>query len=89
MYFHNEFSDYFDSFINLVTIQKLINDQHEFKDLLQLINNISNNHQRIPKFISKLERVLRQFKQDIINIFQIQKFSNFFLEQQANPSISS
>lgn len=55
----------YENLINLISTQRIINDQNEFKLLLQLINSIGNEHHRVPNFVSKLELLLRYFKKDI------------------------
>ena len=70
--------DKFENFVNLVTSQQIINNQHEFKELLYLINNIVNNHHRVRNFICKFERVLRQFKQEIQKYFSNSEIFNIF-----------
>ena len=39
-----------DNFFKLVSEYHLTEDKYKFKSLLQLINAIGNNHQRIPNF---------------------------------------
>ena len=70
--------DKYENFINLVSTQQIINDKHEFKALLQLISRIANNHHRSRNFISKGERVLRQFKQDPQKYFSNSEIFNIF-----------
>ena len=47
--------------------KKILNDSHQSKALLQFIDSIWNNHKRILNFISKFERLLIHFKEDIEN----------------------
>ena len=57
-----------ENFLNLLNIlddQKIIENRHNFQLLLRLIVIISKNHYRGPNFISKIEKILRNFKIDI------------------------
>ena len=74
--------DKFENFVNLVTGQQIIKDQYEFKELLHLISNIGNNHHRSPNFIIKLERLLRQFKQDIKIYFSNSEIFEIFKDNK-------
>lgn len=47
--------------------KKILNVSHQSKALLQFIGSVWNNHKRILNFISKFERLLRHFKEDIEN----------------------
>ncbi|KAK8840922.1 hypothetical protein M9Y10_027754 [Tritrichomonas musculus] len=70
--------DKYENFINLLSTQEIIKDQYKFKGLLYLINSIGNNHQRSPNFICKIERLLRQFKEDIQKYFSNSKIFELF-----------
>ena len=72
----------YENFINLVSTQQIINDEHEFKALLRLINRIVNNHYRSRNFISKAERVLRQFKQGLQKYFSNSEIFNIFKDNK-------
>ena len=74
--------DKYENFINLVSTQQIINDEHEFKALLRLINRIVNNHYRSRNFISKVERVLRQFKQGLQKYFSNSEIFNIFKDNK-------
>ncbi|KAK8839760.1 hypothetical protein M9Y10_031465 [Tritrichomonas musculus] len=71
-------NDKYENFINLISTQEINNKKHEFTALLQLINHIGNNHHRAPNFISKVERVLRQFKQDLKKSFSNSEIFDIF-----------
>ena len=83
--------DKYENFVDLVSTHKIINDHYEFKALLQLTSIIGNDYHRIPNFISKVERVLRHFKQDlqkyfsnseIFQIFKVNKRMLLFLLEE-------
>ncbi|KAK8840923.1 hypothetical protein M9Y10_027755 [Tritrichomonas musculus] len=74
--------DKYENFINLLSTQEIIKDQYKFKGLLYLINSIGNNHQCIPNFIFKVERLLRQFKEDIQKYFSNSKIFDFFRDNK-------
>ena len=74
--------DKYKNFINLVSTQQIIKEEHEFKALLQLINSIANNHHRVPNFISKVERVLRHFKQDLQKYFSNSEIFKIFKDNK-------
>ncbi|KAK8840555.1 hypothetical protein M9Y10_030764 [Tritrichomonas musculus] len=70
--------DKFENFVNLVTSQPIIKNQHDFKELLYLIYDIGNYRPHVPKFISKVERVLRQFKQYLQQYFSNSEIFKIF-----------
>ena len=74
--------DKYENFINLLSTQEIIKDQYKFKGLLYLINSIGNNHQCIPNFIFKVERLLRQFKEDIQKYFSNSKIFEIFKDNK-------
>ena len=74
--------DKYDNFINLISTQQIIKEKHEFKALLQLIGSIANNHHRAWNFISKVERVLRQFKQDLQKYFSNSEIFDIFKDNK-------
>ena len=74
--------DKYDNFINLVSTQQIINEKDEFKALLRLIMSIVNNHHRDRNFISKVERVLRQFKQGLQKYFSNSEIFNIFKDNK-------
>lgn len=51
--------------IDQVKNHNIVEEKHDFKLSLRLINRISNYHRCPPNFISKIERILRYFKADI------------------------
>ena len=80
--------DKYEIFINFLSSHKIDQSRDEFGALLQLINSIGNNHQRVPNFISKLERLLRYLKKrDPTTFFKFRNFRIFWMQQE-NPSIS-
>ena len=74
--------DKYDNFINLVSKQQLINEEHVFKALLQLIVSIVNNHHRFVNFICKFERFLRGIKQDVQKYFSNSEIFNIFKDNK-------
>ena len=74
--------DKFENLINHLSTHEIINGQHEFERFLQLINSIGNNHQRIPNFICKIERILRQFKQDLQKYFSNSEIFKIFKDNK-------
>ncbi|KAK8898112.1 hypothetical protein M9Y10_000381 [Tritrichomonas musculus] len=70
--------DKFENFVNLVTSQQIIKNQHDFKELLYLIYDIGRYRPHVPKFISKVERVLRQFKQYLQQYFSNSEIFKIF-----------
>ena len=78
----SDWEDKYENFINLVSTQQIINDEHEFNELIQLINSIADNHQRVPNFISKIERVLRHFKQDLQKYFSNSEIFDIFKDNK-------
>ena len=51
--------------IELFTNYKILDNYHEFKSLLYLLSNVSNNHYQTPCFNSKIEQLLKYLKSDI------------------------
>ena len=74
--------DKYENFINLISTQQRINEEHKFKAILQLIISIVNNHHRVRNFISKVERVLRQFKQEIQKYFSNSEIFDIFKDNK-------
>ena len=74
--------DKYVNFINILSTQQIINEEHELKALLRLINNIGNNHRRAPYFIFKIERLLRNFKKDIQKYFTNSEIFNIFKDNK-------
>ncbi|KAK8882423.1 hypothetical protein M9Y10_045065 [Tritrichomonas musculus] len=70
--------DKYNNFMKLIETHKISNDRYSFKELLRLINNIGNNHHRVPSFISKFERLLRFFKKDIEKYFSNSELFEIF-----------
>ena len=75
-------NDKYENFVNLISTQKINNEEHELKALLQLINRIGNNHHRFPNFISNVERVLTQFKQDLQKYFSNSEIFDIFKDNK-------
>ncbi|KAK8892789.1 hypothetical protein M9Y10_030032 [Tritrichomonas musculus] len=57
----------YEIFLNLISEQQIIKDQHELKELLLLICKISDNHNRVNDLINKIERIILHFKNQILN----------------------
>ena len=72
----------YDNFIKLTTDQKIIEDRYKLKSLLQLINSISNNHQRVYNFVYKIEQILVHFKKDITKFFTNSEIFKIFCENK-------
>ncbi|KAK8865073.1 hypothetical protein M9Y10_010604 [Tritrichomonas musculus] len=68
----------YENFVQIINDQKILEDKYEFKFLIQMINKISDNHQRIFNFIEKIERVLIFLKSDLNKYFtNSEKFELF------------
>ena len=78
----SEAEDKYENFINLVSTQQICNEGHEFKELLQLISSIVNDHHRVGNFISKVEQVLRQFKKSIQKYLSNSKLFKIFKDNK-------
>ena len=57
------------NFVQIIKSQKIQEDKYEIKSLIQMINKISDNHQRIFNFIEKIERILKLLKTDLNKYF--------------------
>lgn len=60
----------YENFNQVLKDQQILNDSHEIKELLYLMNAISNSHQRNNNFFNKIERILERMKNDISKSFQ-------------------
>ena len=88
---NSDTEDKYQNFIDLATNPQIIEDQYEFKLLLHLISKIESNHQRVHNFISKIEQILKHFKDylkkyfsnsEIFAIFRSNKRILLFLIQE-------
>ena len=80
----------FEDLINFLKAEKYEENPDEFKIVLHLINNISNNHHNYPTFFEKIERILSFYfeyikqsftNSELFNIFQNNKRILYFLIQ--------
>ena len=79
--FLNNESNYEENFQNLINIindQKITENSQELKLFLHLITSISNNCNRIPNFLNKIEQILKYFKNNIKQSFSNYKIFNIF-----------
>ncbi|KAK8881421.1 hypothetical protein M9Y10_004157 [Tritrichomonas musculus] len=72
----NDIDSAYQNFYYLIDSRQIKNDSEELGELLKLISKISNNHQRNRNFISKIEKILINFSEQIK-----QSFSNFEIFQ--------
>ena len=82
----------FENFLQVLKDQQVHEDYHEIKEILFLINNISNNQQRTNNFYNKIERIIEFLKKDISKklknseIFELFKNNKrlllFFIEER-------
>ncbi|KAK8839930.1 hypothetical protein M9Y10_031645 [Tritrichomonas musculus] len=76
--------DYFDDTTEYQdTVQQLdlyqcSKNTYDFKIVLYLIVNISNNHQRIGSFFSKIDKILQFYKRDILQYFTNSEIFHIF-----------
>ena len=68
----------YEFFFEVVNEYHLTEDKCKIKSILQLINEIGNNHQRVSNFIFKIERILINFKKDIHNFFSNSEIFELF-----------
>ena len=71
-----------ENFFKLVSEYHQTEDKYKFKSILRLINAIANNHQRVPNFIFKVERILGQMKQDLQNYFSNSEIFEIFKDNK-------
>ncbi|KAK8847298.1 hypothetical protein M9Y10_019885 [Tritrichomonas musculus] len=70
--------DNYGTLVQVIKDQKIQEDKYEIKSLIQMINKISDNHQRVFNFIEKIERILKLLKADINKYFtNLEKFELF------------
>ena len=72
----------YDNFLKIIADQKIIEDRYKLKSLLQLINSIGNNHQRVYNFIDKIEQILIHIKKSIISFFTNSEIFKLFEENK-------
>ncbi|KAK8880721.1 hypothetical protein M9Y10_003408 [Tritrichomonas musculus] len=68
----------YQNLIQLLDDHKIREDKHSLKSLLYLISKISDNHYRGKDFFSKIEQILRKFKDDIVKYFTSLEIFNIF-----------
>ena len=68
----------FENFLQFLKDQQFHEDYHEIKEILYLINNISNNHQRTNDFYNKIERIIEFLKKDITKFWKNSEIFEFF-----------
>ena len=61
--------EYFQNIITQIEDINLSKKKKGMKTLLYLLSKISNNHYRYPNFITKIERIIQRYKQEITNFF--------------------
>lgn len=59
----------FEVLCNFVNEQKICKNEQCFIILLQLLADISNNHHRTKNFFQKIERILIEYKEEIIHFY--------------------
>ena len=73
-----ESEEKYETFVNLVEMQKIKEDKEEFKALLRLINIIGNDHHRCVNFNKKIDLILEHFRNDIQKHFSNSKIFDIF-----------
>ena len=68
----------FENFLQVLKDQQVHEDYHEIKEILYLINNIANNHQRTNNFYNKIERIIEVLKKDITKILKSSEIFELF-----------
>ncbi|KAK8835263.1 hypothetical protein M9Y10_027873 [Tritrichomonas musculus] len=68
----------YEIFLRVINEYHMAEDKYKIKSILQLINEIGSNHQRVPNFISKIERILENFKKDIQKFFSNSEIFELF-----------
>ncbi|KAK8840889.1 hypothetical protein M9Y10_027720 [Tritrichomonas musculus] len=72
----------YENFVNITANQKVIEDRHELKLLLRLINNIGSNHRRSSNFTNKIDQILHHFKKEIQNFFSNSEIFEVFKDNK-------
>ncbi|KAK8846951.1 hypothetical protein M9Y10_019523 [Tritrichomonas musculus] len=55
----------YENILEIITDQKIQENQHDLKTLLYLITKIANNHHQQPHFFTKIEKILTNFKDEM------------------------
>ena len=66
----------------IISDQQISEDKHDLKSILRLINKISNNHRRVVSFIEKIERILREIRNEIKIRFSNSEIFELFEENK-------
>ena len=72
----------YENFIQVLNDQQVLNDHHEFKELLYLINDIANNRKRTNNFYNKIERILERMKNKILKTFKKTEIFELFKDNK-------
>lgn len=74
-----------ESYQNLIQILEDDNIRQNKNDLIEflhLLTNISNNHNKLPTFSSRIEKLLSIFKKDIMQYFSSKTIFNIFKDNK-------
>lgn len=59
----------YENFVKVINTYKIQEDKYELKSIIQMINKISDNHQRTFNFIERIERILILLKRSVNKYF--------------------
>lgn len=68
--------------------QNIRSNRYHLKEFLHLLNNISNYHHRYPHFLSKIEKILTIFKDEMTKYYSNWQLFTIFKIKQTSSFIS-
>ena len=72
----------FTQLMEIINMQKILDDKNEFTLFLYLINTIAQNHQRNDEFFGRIEQILNQIKESIKQTYSNLEIFNIFKENK-------
>lgn len=69
---------YYQNLMQTLSDQGVMNDSHKMREFLHLITEISINHHRSTRFFTKIERIIKEIRDDIIKIISNEEIFNIF-----------
>lgn len=68
----------YENLIKAIEDFNLYTDRDNWKIFLHLLNQISNNHSRVPEFFEKIEKILKKYEQETKSIFTNKEIFTIF-----------
>ena len=65
----NNVEENYENLSKLIIKHKIMNDKYEIKLYFHLLLNVCNNHYKVPDLYEKIEKIIVQFKENVLNYF--------------------